>query len=140
MSRFLLRAVRTLLLLLLLPTAAMAAQLTFDQAMRSITSLEWLLIFVLSTLTGGLTLTMRFSAYVNSFPVDKQVPPMRAPWMLSCAHMLGSWLAGLLGFFMASRGGLGGLDIALLVLLSAFGGAKTLEWAYGRTFGKQGDT
>jgi hypothetical protein len=138
MIRILVRTFLWLLIVMLLPTAAAAAQLiTFDQAMRAITVLEWSVIFVLSTLTGALTLTMRFSAYVNSFPVDQAVPPMRGTWALVTSNMLGSWVAGLLGFFLASMQGAAGMSIAVLVLLASFGGAKTLEFFYERAIGKR---
>lgn len=139
MTRVLVRAFLWLLIVMLVPTAAAAASMiTFDQAMRAITLLEWSVIFVLSTLTGALTLTIRFSSYVNSFPPDRAVPPMRGTWWLVASNMLGAWVAGLFGFFLASLQGAQGLSIAVLVLLASFGGAKTLEFFYGRAFGKTG--
>lgn len=136
MIGFLFRAFRALLVMLWIPTAAVASQITFGQAMRSITVFEWGLLFLFSTLGGGTALLMKFSAYVNSFPAGVPVPPMRAVWLLSTTHMLASWLAGLFCFFMTSQQGLDGLYVALLVPLGAFGGAKTLEYFWTRTFGK----
>lgn len=135
MTRFLIRAMRLLLVMLWVPTAAVASQITFGQAMRSITVFEWSLLFIFSTLAGATALLMKFSAHVNAVPAGDPVPPMRAPWLLSTAHMLGSWLAGLIGFFFASKQGMDGLYIALFVPLCAFGGAKTLEIFWNRTFG-----
>ncbi|QHI99374.1 hypothetical protein GT347_16140 [Xylophilus rhododendri] len=127
MIRFLLRAMRLLLALLWLPTAAVASQVSFGQAMQTITVFEWALIFMFSTLAGATALLMKFSAHVNAVPPGQPVPPMRNPWVLSLSHMLASWLAGLLGFFIASTSGMGGLYVAMFVPLCAFGGAKTLE-------------
>lgn len=135
MIGFPLPALRLLMLLLWVPTAAVASQITFGQAMRAITLFEWLLVFIFSTLAGATALLMKVSAHVNAVPTGMPVPPMRAPWILSSAHMLGSWLAGLVGFFMASKQGVDGLYVAVFVPVCAFGGAKTLEVLWRRAFG-----
>ena len=139
MIRFLLRAIRLLLLAMWLPTAAVASQVTFGQAMQAITGLEWALVFMFSTLAGATALLMKFSAHVNAVSPGQPVPPMRNPWVLSFSHMLASWLAGLVGFFIATNGGMNGLYVALFVPMCAFGGAKTHEMFWKQKVGPMAD-
>jgi hypothetical protein len=132
--------VRTLAILkanavLLWPPSVLAAQLTFGQAVEGITALEWTVVLVLSTLSGGTALLIRVSAQINDAPPEAVVPPIRNLPLLVAAHMCGSWLAGLLGFFAAAHFGMPGLLVGFFVPCMSFGGAKACEYIYNRTIG-----
>jgi len=117
------------------PPSVIAAQLTFGQAVETITGLEWLLVLVLTTLSGGTALLIRISAQINDAPPDAIVPPIRNLPLLIAAHMGGSWLAGLMGFFSAAHFGMPGLLVGFFVPAISFGGAKACEYIYNRTIG-----
>ena len=117
------------------PPSVIAAQLTFGQAVETITAIEWLLVLVLTTLSGGTALLIRVSAQINDAPPDAVVPPVRNLPLLIAAHMGGSWLAGLMGFFSAAHFGMPGLLVGFFVPCISFGGAKACEYIYNRTLG-----
>jgi len=114
------------------PMAVAAAPLTFGQAVERVTGLEWLLVVVLSTLAGVTALFIRISAHINDVPADKPAPPIPNVWLLVSAHMCGSWLAGLVGFFLAAHVGMSGLLVGFFVPMCAFGGAQFLELVYNK--------
>ncbi|RYF54976.1 MAG: hypothetical protein EOO27_22305 [Comamonadaceae bacterium] len=117
------------------PPSVIAAQITFGQAVEKITSLEWMLVLVLTTLSGGTALLIRISAQINEAPPDAVVPPVRNLALLIAAHMGGSWLAGLMAFFSAAHFGMPGLLVGFFVPAVSFGGAKACELIYNRTIG-----
>lgn len=121
-----------LLLCLLWPAAVMAGPLTFGQAVQQITSLEWMLLAVLTTLAGVTALLIRVSAHVNDAPDGTVAAPIRNLYLLVSAHMCGSWLAGIVSFFMAAHLGMPGYLVGFFVPIMSFGGARTLEILYNK--------
>lgn len=121
--------------ILIWPPSVIAAQLTFGQAVEAITALEWVIVVVLSTLSGGTALLIRVSSQINDAPPDAIVPPVRNLPLLIAAHMCGSWLAGLMAFFGAAHFEMAGLLVGFLVPAISFGGAKACEYIYNRAIG-----
>lgn len=111
----------------LYPLSALAAQLTFGDAVEAITPLEWALVVVLSTLSGGTALLIRISNVVNNAPPDAVIPPIRNMPLMASAHMCGSLLVGLMSFFVSAHLGFPGLLIGFFVPAMSFGGARAAE-------------
>ncbi len=110
-----------------------AATLSFDEAVAQITLRESLLLGVLMTLAGVTALLFRISNQVNAGRDDSgSMKPIRNLPLLVGAHMCGSWLAGICGFFLASHFDMPGLMIGFFVPMVSFGGAKSLELMYNK--------
>lgn len=115
------------------PASVWAASQTFGQAVEKVTLLEWVLVLVLSSLSGGTALLIKISAQINNAPPDALVPPIRNLPLLAAAHMAGSILAGFMAFFAAAHMGMPGLLVGLIVPAISFGGAKACEAIYRKT-------
>lgn len=110
--------------LLWLPVLAMAAPLVtgLDVVMAISPALAATAI-ALSTLSGATALATRIDRELSAAP-DKPMPRL---WLTCTAHMLGSWLAGSLGFVLAQSQH---MDVWLglgLVIAASFTGAKFIE-------------
>jgi hypothetical protein len=79
----------------------------------------------ISTLSGATTLAIR----VNTLIMESPEKPLVRPWFFVIAHMLGSWLAGVMAFLGTRINGNGDDTAMLAVLLMSFGGAKVIEKA-----------
>jgi hypothetical protein len=108
------------------PAAVSASPLTFGQSIEQVTAFEWVLVAVLSTLSGVTALLLRISNQVNEDPPR----PINHLWLLAASHMCGSWLAGLMAFFGASHFHMAGMITGLFVPAVSFGGAKSCELIY----------
>lgn len=81
---------------------------------------------VISTLSGITALAWR----VNKVLMETPDKPIVKPWLFACAHVGGSWMAGIAMWLGARINGWGPDTALLLVLVGSFGGAKLLEvWA-----------
>ncbi len=125
------------ILICIWPAAILAAPLTFGQAVEQVTGFEWVLVLVLTTLAGVTALLIKISGIVNDTPIGLEVPAIRNPYLLVSAHMFGSWLAGLMAFFVASHYGMNGLLVGFFVPGVAFGGAKSCELFYNNFIKKK---
>lgn len=119
-------------LYLLWPAAVMAGPLTFGQAVQQVTGLEWMLLAVLTTLAGVTALLIRVSAHINDAPDGVVAAPIRNLYLLVSAHMCGSWLAGIVAFFLAAHLVMPGYMVGFFVPIVSFGGARSLEVLYNK--------
>lgn len=115
------------------PPSVLAAQVTFGEAAEAVTLLEWVLVLVLSSLSGGTALLIKVSGQINDAPPDSLVPPIRNLPLLIGAHMAGSILAGFMAFFASTHLSMPGLLVGLIVPAISFGGAKACEVIYRKT-------
>lgn len=120
-----------LFLILAWPSSVWATALTFGESVSKITPLEWFLVCLLSTLSGLTSLLIRVSNEINANPPRT----IRHPFIFGGAHMLGSWLAGVMTFFSAAQFGFYGFSIGVAVPAIAFGGAASCEWFMRRAMG-----
>lgn len=119
------------LLLLLLAAAAHAAP--FGTGLKDLPTSSWVLTLVISTLAGALALLNRIreELRVNG--------ALRWGGLFVSAHMLGSWLAGLLVFLLSISLGWSEAATAIAIIAASFGGAVFIEkmavkWLW-RSFG-----
>lgn len=99
--------------------------------------IDWVLFgfsALLSTMSGAAALAWRLNALINTAtPPPAGASPIQSPWLFGVAHMLGSWLAGVLAFLAARTTTTWDVNAILLsVGLAAFGGARGLEIATER--------
>lgn len=105
-----------LIVYLLWPATAWATQITIDQTLADVPLLAWLMVFILSTVSG-------LAALLNALKVDL---PKRWPIFIG-AHMLGSWLAGILLFFGLEGAETADLVEALAIGLGSYAGARLMD-------------
>ncbi len=123
--RYLLSTIRWLLICMWAPTVAAAAALTATHQKAEL-DLDLALLGVsmaITTLAGATSLAIRINATLLAEP-DK---PLVRPWLFCFAHMLGSWLAGCLGFIMGRSQQWDVWTSLLVILIAAFMGAKFVE-------------
>ena len=123
--RYLLSTMRWLLVFMWAPTLAAAGVVTAAQGSSSLT-LDPVLLGIsaaITTLAGATSLAIRINTTLLADP-DK---PLVRPWLFCLAHMLGSWLAGCLGFIMGRAEAWDVWTSLLVVLVAAFMGAKFVE-------------
>lgn len=105
-----------LVVYLLWPATAWATQITIGQTLADVPLLAWLMVFILSTVSG-------LAALLNALKVDL---PKRWPIFIG-AHMLGSWLAGILLFFGLEGAETADLVEALAIGLGSYAGARLMD-------------
>lgn len=107
-------------LMILWPTCAWAATITFGESMANIPLLSWLMTVILSTVMGGTSLlhTMR-----NEYKERGQIDRLG---LFISSHMLGSNAAGMLMFLGAEAFGFREYT-PLAIGTAAFGGTWFLE-------------
>ena len=116
-----LRAVQLVVYLLWAPTA-WATSITLGSSLAAIPPLAWLMVVILSTVSG-------LAALLNRLKVDT---PPRLGFFLA-AHMIGCWLAGILIFFAAealSPPNTHDFLKIIAIVLGSYGGAQLMDrWA-----------
>ena len=110
--------------LLWLPAVVLATPLGADvDVLLAIPPTLAVMTVLLSTLSGATALATRIDRELSAAP-DK---PLKRLWLTCIANMLGSWLAGSLGFVLAQAQH---MDVWLglgLVIAASFTGAKFIE-------------
>lgn len=101
---------------LLWPATAWATQITIGQTLADVPLLAWLMVFILSTVSG-------LAALLNSLKLEL---PKRWPVFIG-AHMLGSWLAGVLLFFGLEGAETADLVEAVAIGLGSYAGARLMD-------------
>lgn len=109
------------------PTTCWATAITLGDTMRDVPHLAWLMVLVLSTVTGMAALLSRL----------KDADPAR-PVLFVLAHMLSSMVAGFLAFLAAEGQGLGDFEEAAAIMVAAYAGAKLMDRLSDRVAGKTG--
>ena len=104
---------------LLWPTTAWATAITLGTTMAEVPLLAWLMVVILSTVSG-------LAALLNRIKVD--MPVRLAPF--ACAHMLGSLVAGVLVFLVCEQADAPDMVEAVSIALAAYAGAALMDkWA-----------
>lgn len=98
------------------PTTIWAAQITLGESLSSVPGLAWLMVFILSTVSG-------LAALLNRLKTE--TPPRLAVFV--AAHMLGSWLAGVITFFGVEVLDQHDLLEAVAIALGAYAGARAMD-------------
>jgi len=120
---YLLVVLRCMLLILWLPTLALASTVTLGETLEDVSFFTVILVFALSSLSGATALLQRIDRELRG-SVDKKLP---RPTLFAAAHMLGSWLAGCLAFLICENlNSNDWLELALIICAS-FTGAKFIE-------------
>jgi hypothetical protein len=127
-ARHLRAAVWVLLLTLWAPVALAVGALATPAAPVVAVALEvspllLLISAALSTLSGATALLLRIDRELTAAP-DRPLP---RPWLFCSAHMLGSWLAGVMAFIGSQRADLSGWEVLFAVLVASFVGARAIE-------------
>lgn len=112
-----------LVLLLWCPTAAWAATVTLNQTLSSINGGTLFLIWALSSLSGATALVWRVDKELRAAPGAK----LPLPWLFASAHMLGSWLAGVLAFLICESQNMDDWFELGAIVCASFMGAKFIE-------------
>lgn len=108
-------------LMVLWPTCAWAAAITFGESMAKIPLLAVLMTLTLSTLSG---VTALLHAMKQEYEKNGQVAQL---WLLITSKLAGSNTAGLLMFFLAETLGFDDAKQAMAIIVAAFGGTWFLE-------------
>lgn len=101
------------------PVTTLAAQITLGTTLSTVPALAWLMVFILSTVSS-------LAALLNKLKTDT---PSHVKTYVA-AHMLGSWLAGVLTFFVMEAADLADFTEAVGIALAAYAGARLMDkWA-----------
>lgn len=104
---------------MLWPTTVFAASITLGDTLHAVPLLAWLMVLIVSTLSG-------LAALLNRIKTD--MPPRLALFVV--AHMSGSLLAGVLTFLVGEQADLADMAEAVSIALAAYGGAALMDkWA-----------
>lgn len=101
---------------LMWPVSAYATGITLGTTMASVPSLAWVMVLLLSTISGLAALLSRL----------REETPTRV-FVFVMAHMLGSILAGMLVFFACEGAELNDFVEAVSIGLAAYAGAKLMD-------------
>lgn len=112
-----------LALMCLWPGVVFAASITLSATINQLTPGVYAIVFALSTLAGATALVMRIDRELRATPGQ----PLPRPYLFVASHMLGSWTAGVLAFFMCESQNVGDWAELIVIVLSAFTGAKSIE-------------
>ena len=123
-NRFLIVCLRVMLVLLWAPAALAATVLVLDGTV-SIPLAMMVLSTLIASLSGATALVLRIDSQLRA-SADAKLP---RPWLFASAHMLGSWLAGTLGFIMTQKAQSDVWMTLGVVLVASFLGAKFIEAA-----------
>jgi len=114
---------RCVLLVLWVPTLALASTITLDKTLSGITLPTLIIVFTLSTMSGLTALLQRVDRELRQ-SVDKKLP---RPTLFAAAHIFGSWLAGTLSFLIAEGGDWNDWLELGFIICASFAGAKFIE-------------
>lgn len=100
------------------PVTAWATQITLANSLMAVPPLAWLMVFILSTVSG-------LASLLNSLKAEDS----RHWLLLTTAHMLGSWLSGFIMFLIAEDTAVSDLMETVFIAIAAYSGAKLTEKA-----------
>jgi hypothetical protein len=107
------------------PLTAVATSVTLDQTITRVSLTAWLLVFVLSGMSG-------LGALLNR--LKDGLPPLLVLFVSS--HMVCSLLAGLLGFFLAETAGIPGMAEPIVIIAFGYGGAAAIDKVVAKYVGQ----
>lgn len=116
--------VKILLLVVVWPISIAAAATTVDTtSISSVLTMESLItVFLLSTLAGATALVVKLDSDLKKNDVSKNL------FLFATSNMLGSWLAGIIGYILAKATSVDNVwNQLLLICLMAYTGARGLE-------------
>ena len=123
-ARSLLTAVYAFLTILW-PAVAVAAANTFESTVLGVGWVSWLVVVVLSTLSGLTALLNRVRTEIAEAEANgTHIPPLR---VFIASNMLGSLLAGLFMFFICEHWDAPGFLEAAAIIGASYGGARFIE-------------
>lgn len=112
-------------LAILWPAVALAAANTFESTVLGVGWVSWLVVVVLSTLSGLTALLNRVRAEIATAEANgTPIPPLR---VFVASNMLGSLLAGLFMFFLCEHWDAPGFLEAAAIIGASYGGARFIE-------------
>lgn len=100
------------------PATAWATQITLANSLMAVPPLAWLMVFILSTVSG-------LASLLNSLKSEDS----RHWLLLTAAHMLGSWLSGFIMFLIAEETATSDLMETVFIAIAAYSGAKLTDKA-----------
>jgi hypothetical protein len=98
------------------PVTAYATAITIGETLVSVPLLAWLMVLLLSTVSGTAALLNRLKLETPSRPV-----------MFAISHMMGSWVSGALTFLAAEAFDVHDMTEAVAIGLAAYSGAKLMD-------------
>jgi hypothetical protein len=116
-----------LTILLLWPMTCWATSVTLGAEMAAVPLLAWMMVAILSLVSGLVALLTRW----------REVEPAK-PVLFAASHMLGSGLSGLLAFFLCEDANVADFPEAAVIAVAAFAGARLIEAAAARMVAKVG--
>lgn len=105
-----------LVVYLLWPVTAWAAQITLADTLMAVPGLAWAMVFILATVSG-------LAALLNA--LEAGLPPKWAIFV--AAHLMGSWLAGILVFFAMEQADIADMTEAVSIGLGSYAGARMMD-------------
>lgn len=110
--------------LVMLWTPAVALAATMQNTLDGVSPRVLATVAILSTLSGATALVLRIDKELRGMEPGTKLP---RPVLFASAHMLGSWLAGVLGFFIAEGQKIDGWLGFVVIVTMSFVGAKAIE-------------
>lgn len=112
------------------PVTTFAAQITLGESVVAVPGLAWAIIFILSTVSS-------LAALLNRLKIDT---PPRLPIFVA-SHVLGSWLAGVLMFFVGTAMDLHNFFVVGAIAIGSYAGAQLMDrWSQAFTNRVAGET
>lgn len=105
-----------LVVYLLWPVTAWATQITLADTLMAVPGLAWAMVFILATVSG-------LAALLNALKAG--LPPKWAIFV--AAHLMGSWLAGILVFFAMEQADIADMTEAVSIGLGSYAGARLMD-------------
>lgn len=122
--KFVRLALHALLLAMWTPALAMAATMvTMEQTLQGVTLPVVMVVVMLSTLSGATALVLRIDRELRYSPENK----LPRPYLFVSAHMLGSWVAGVLAFILGEGQNYNDWLEMALIIVASFLGATFIE-------------
>lgn len=122
-AQYLTVVIRYLLVCLWLPASAWAASVTLTATLSGVSGLTFGLVAALSSLSGATALLMRIEQEI----ARSSTGVLPRPWLFASMHMCGSWLAGVLAFFVSEGQDLNDWAELGVIIIASFLGAKFIE-------------
>lgn len=105
------------------PSTIWAAQITLGSSVAAVPALAWLMVFILSTVSSLAALLSKLRT---------ETPPRLG--MFVAAHVLGSWVAGVLLFFVGEAFDMHDFLEVGVIALGSYAGAQLMDrWAVALT-------
>ncbi len=128
-TTYLLTALRIMMVLLWMPALAFAGTVTIQATLDGVTASAFAIVALLSSLSGATALVWRIDKLLREAP-GATLP---RPGLFAIAHMLGSWLAGVLAVITAEGQDMNDWMELGFIVIASFMGAKFVEYIAEKT-------